>query len=405
MILKIAWRNVWRSKVRSSVVAIAIALGLFAGLFSSAFVEGIMEQRVQSVIELEMSHLQFHHPDFRSEMPVDRWVQHEAQILDDLNGDSAVAHVATRVITTGMLTSPTQTGGLKIIGVDPDQERHVTVLDERLSEGDYFEGIKRNPILISEKIAEKYKVKLRSKVVLTFQDVNGEIIAGAFRIVGFYKSGNGLYDQANVFVRSDDLRNLLGLAPDQVHEIAVLLHHSERSDAVAEDYQANYTDVEVLSWLDLAVGMRYMVEAMNTYTYVIVGIILFALLFSIVNTMLMAVLERTREIGMLMAVGFNKVKVFRMIMLETIFLSTLGGPAGLLISYLMIQYFGVHGIDLGAAGETYAEMGFASKVFPQLGNEAYAGVTVMVIIMAILAAIYPAIRALRLNPSQAIRKI
>jgi ABC-type lipoprotein release transport system permease subunit len=404
MILKIAWRNVWRSRVRSTVVAIAIALGLWAGLFSSAFVEGVMEERMKSVIELEVSHLQFHNPSFRDELAVDEVLPRKDEILQALAADSMVDRLATRVVVNGMIASPTQTGGLRINGIEPEQEQAITVIHDRLVEGSYFEDVKRNPILISKKVAEKYRLKLRSKAVLTLQDVNGEIIAAAFRVVGIYDSGNGMFDQGNVYVRASDLQRLIGLG-DDVHEVAVLLHESGQADPVAERYDASFEEVEVRSWLDLSVGMRYMVEAMNTYTYVIVGIILFALLFSIVNTMLMAVLERTRELGMLMAVGLNKMKVFRMIMLETIFLSMVGGPFGLLISYLSIFYFSEKGIDLGAAGETYSDMGFASVVYPSLSNETYLNVTLMVIMMAVLAAIYPAIRALKLNPSEAIRKI
>jgi len=155
--------------------------------------------------------------------------------------------------------------------------------------------------------------------------------------------------------------------------------------------------------MDLATGMRMMVQMMDTYTYYIVGIIMLALLFSIVNTMLMAVLERVRELGMLMAVGMNKSKVFALIVLETIFLALIGGPLGLIFSYLSVSYFGKVGIDVGSS--TYEDLGFASKVFTQLSSETYLIVTAMVIGMAIIAAIYPARRALKLKPAEAIRKI
>ena len=133
------------------------------------------------------------------------------------------------------------------------------------------------------------------------------------------------------------------------------------------------------------------------------GIILVALLFSIINTMLMSVLDRVREFGMLMAVGMRKGQVFRMILLETVFLSMLGGPLGLLLSYVLINAVGSAGINL--AGAAYEDYGFATVVYPNLGGEAYFNVTIMVLVMAVVAALYPANKALKLNPVQAIRKL
>jgi ABC-type lipoprotein release transport system permease subunit len=208
----------------------------------------------------------------------------------------------------------------------------------------------------------------------------------------------------NVFVKQADLKKLLQLKSGY-HELAVLLNAHDRAEPKALALQEKYPDLEVLSWMDLSLGMRMMVEMMDVYTLVLVGIILLALMFSIVNTMLMAVLERGKELGMLMAVGMTKQKVFSMIMLETICLTMLGGPLGLLLSWGSITYFGNHGIDLGASGDMYSDLGFASIIYPALEMKSYIQITIMVMVMAVLAAIYPARKALKLNPVEAIRKI
>ncbi len=146
-----------------------------------------------------------------------------------------------------------------------------------------------------------------------------------------------------------------------------------------------------------------MVEALDVYLYYIVGIILLALLFSILNTMLMAVLERMREIGVLMAVGMSKARIFLMIMLETVMLTMIGGPFGLLLSYGFVTYFGEVGINLG--GAAYSDLGFAAIVYPYLDARSYLEVTLMVAVMAVIAAVYPARKALKLIPVEAIRTI
>ena len=401
MLFKIAWKNIWRNKGRSSIVIIAIALGLWAGVFASAFVSGMMKQKVDSVIELEMSHFQVHEKGFRDEFDTELFLKEGLAIENVLKQDTAVKSTSGRIISMAMLGSANQSGAVKAIGIDPTSERQTTGIDTKLVDGKYFEGIKRNPILISTRIAEKYKIKLRSKVVLTFQDLDGEMVAGAFRVVGIFNTHNGLYDEMNVFVNRNDLTNLLKLPAGSYHEIAVMLNKDGIAEKTAELYQDKYPEQEVLSWSDLGLGMRYMMEMTGSYTTILVGIILVALLFSIINTMLMAVVERTKEIGMLMAIGMTKGKVFLVIMFETLFLSLIGGPIGLILSYLLIAYFGEAGIDLSGAG--YEEVGMATIVYPFLSQAEYIQVFFMVVFMAIFAAIYPAIKALRLKPVEAMR--
>ncbi|HAQ71812.1 MAG TPA: ABC transporter permease [Flavobacteriales bacterium] len=405
MILKIAWRNIWRNKIRSLVVIIAIALGLWAGTFASGFYEGMIGQKINDVIENEYSHFQFHHKKFRDELAIKEVIENGEEIREKLNSEEKVVGSSGRVIATAMIASANKSGGIKAVGVLPSDEAVVTQLNDKIVEGEYFEGIKRNPILISKKIADDYHLDVKNKLVLTLQDVDGEIISASFRVAGIYKSNNGMFDEMNVFVQRSDLQNIVNLQPSEFHEIAVLLTEHSLAEQYAKKYADLYPNLEVLPWLDLAVGMRYMVEASGTFAYIFVGIILVALLFSIVNTMLMAVMERTREIGMLKAVGLNRRKIFSMIMLETVFLSMIGAPLGLLIAYGFIERLGKVGFDLGSVGEVYSEMGFAAVIYPELGFETYLSITIMVFCMAFIAAIYPARKALKLNASEAIRKI
>lgn len=402
MLIKVAWRNIWRAKVRSVVVILAITIGLWAGVFSSAFVSGLMKARINKVINMELAHLQVHDTTFRDELLPKYVIQGGNAIAEELRADSRTKGVSERVIAMPMFSSANHSGAIKVTGINPEDEKIVTELYQYIDTGFYFEGVNRNPIVISSLTAEKYKLSVRSKVVLTLQDVHGEMVADNFRVAGIYDTKNAMYDELNAFVLKENLQEMLGIGSD-IHEIAVRANAHEFAEPMAEEYAARYEDLEVLCWMDLQPALRLMVEMQDTYTLWIVGIIMVALLFSIINTMLMAVLDRVREIGMLMAIGMNKLRVFGMIILETLFLCLIGGPLGLFISWATIQYFGSAGIDLGDAA--YGEMGFSNIVYPFLETEEYLQVTVMVIIMAILGALYPAWKALRLNPVEAIRKI
>lgn len=400
MVFRLAWKNIWRNRTRSLIVIIATALGLWAGVFASAFVKGMMDQKINSVIEMELSHFQFHHPEFKNEFLPEFSIENELDILKQLDQESSVIGISSRVISMSMIASPKKSGSIRVNGIFPDAEKKVTRMDERLIEGTYFQEDKKNQIIISKKTADDFKVKLRSKMILTIQDVEKDITAGAYRVVGIYETGNPMYDEINAYVIQTDLKELLRMETG-THEIAVLLNAHDLAEPLAQSYQAKFPDLLVEPWLDLSTGMRYMVEAFDTYVYFIVGIILLALILSIINTMLMAVLERTREIGMLMAIGMNKLRLFGLILIETIFLSLIGGPVGLFIAWLTIKYYGIHGINL--SGAAYGEMGFGSIIYPFLDFNSYLGVTVMVIVMSILAAIFPALKALKLRPVEALR--
>ncbi|MFT7590198.1 MAG: putative ABC transport system permease protein [bacterium] len=402
LLLKIAWKNIWRNKTRSFVVITAISLGLWAGVFGSAFVQGMMKSKVEVVIQTEMSHIQVHVPEFREEFSGKLYIKNAKEVTADFKLNPEVEAVSERVIAMGGLATSRKNGMIKLVGINPEDEKKVSNIYEKVIEGTYFKSTKKRPIVISKKTADDYGVKMNSKVVFTMQDVNGNITSNAYRVVGIFKTGNPMYDRMTAFVKVDQMRNAYGLT-EGANEIAVWLKDYSESEAVAASIQDKHKDLEVLAWLDLSVGMRMMIEAFDTYLYIIVGIILVALLFSIVNTMLMAVLERVREIGMLMAIGMTKSRVFRMIMFETIFMTMIGAPIGLFLSWLTINFFGKSGIDL--SGAAYEDQGFGSVVYPYLESSSYMGVTIMVLVMSLLAAIYPALKALSLKPVEAIRKI
>ncbi len=405
MLFQLAWKNIWRSKSRSLVVMGSVMLGLWAGAFIIAYVFGMIEQRLRDAVENEVSHIQLHHPEFDKDNEVRYFIPGGNQVLSAIQKNPGVKAVTGRVVVLGMVASAQNSTGGKFIGILPQSEDEVIGLKGKITQGSYFEDNSRNKVIIGERLAEKLKVKLRSKIVLTFQDTTGSITAGAFRIMGLYKTYNSTYDETNIFVQAPDVLSLLG-AKDQYHEIAVLLKEAESLDTVISELSTQFPTTEVKSWKELAPELGLMIDSFDQYMIIFIIIILLALSFGIINTMLMAVLERVREIGMLMAVGMSRIRVFAMIFLETLLLVLIASPVGLSLAYFTIQYLGSTGMDLsGLYQEGYAAYGFKSYIYPKLENIYYLRIMVMVTITALLASIYPAITAVRLNPVTAIRKI
>lgn len=403
MLLKVAWRNIWRHKVRSIVVILSIAIGLWAGVFMMAFSWGMYEQYMREAVETQLSHVQLHNPHFESEDGEVRYVINNPAIAAFIRKKPEVKAVTSRIVSSGMISSTTTAAGVSVFGIHPAEENGVTKLSTRVIDGSYLDTSLRHPLLIGEKLARKLKIKLKNKVVLTLQDTTGEIVSGAFRISGIYRSKNSALDEVNVYMRAEDLAHLLNSGP-AAHEIAVLLHE-DYADRIKTELKAEYPQLSIKSWKDLSPELEMVINSFSEYMYIFVGFILLALTFGIINTMLMAVLERVREIGMLMAIGMSRARVFFMIMLETIMLALIGGPLGLVIGYLTIKWTGSSGLDISAFSEGLSSYGFSSVVYPELNTNYYLPITLMTVLTAILSAIYPAIHAIRLKPADAIRKI
>ena len=405
MLAHLAWKNVWRNRARSLVVAGSVVVGLWVGAFTMSYVFGMIDQRLKDAVENEVSHFQVHHPRFEDDNEARFVVPAGADLLQKLQQDIRIKAAAARVITYGMAASAQNSIGGKFMGVDPTAEDALTSLQSKLTQGEYFKADSRNRVIISERLADKLKVKLRSKIVLTFQDTTGNIVAGAFRIIGLYKTYNSGYDDTHIFLQGKDLWGLLG-TPGQYQEIAALLEDPQDLDTVLDEISAEHAQAKVESWKQLAPELGLMIDSFDQYMIIFLVIILLALSFGIVNTMLMAVLERVREIGMLMAIGMNRLSIFLMIALETLYLVMMASPLGLLLAYLTISHLGEVGMDLSALyQEGYAAYGFKSFIYPKLENAYYLRIFIMVAVTAILASIYPALTAIRLNPVSAIRKI
>jgi putative ABC transport system permease protein len=327
MITQIAWRNIWRNKKRSLIIIAAVIIGLWSGIFLMAFYNGMIEQRINSAISGELSHIQLHHPDFRKDYEPKFFLNNGGAILQQIQANPNVKAAAGRIILKGMIASAAGSSGISINGVMPTEEKQLTNLPGKIVEGNYFDAQKHNEIIISQKVAQKLKVKLRNKVVLTFQDTEGNIASGAYKITAIYKTVNSPYDESNVFVNINDVALLAGLN-GQLNEVAVLLTDNTLLNSTQTAFKQNFAGTDVQNWTELSPELGLTVSVSDQMVFIFMGIILLALSFGIINTMLMAVLERTREIGMLLALGMNRLKVFAMIVLETFFLVLAGCPVG-----------------------------------------------------------------------------
>ena len=399
-----AWRNIWRNKMRSLVIALSVAIGLFAGLAVLALHKGMLKNRVRTVIDSEVGHLQIHHPHFKKDYDPQYLFADPKKWIEDIRSIELVKTVAVRTVTQAMLATPTGSAGVQVNGVVPGPENEISQLNKKIQAGDGFTAQKKNEILVGRKLADKMKLKLGSKLVLTFTDTSASLVSAAFRVAGIYQTENSPLDERNVYVKMNDLNELLNIG-NSFHEIAILLNNDEDVALAEQQLQVKFPSALVESWREISPETELMVNTMDYYMYIIIGIIMLALAFGIINTMLMAILERTREIGMMVALGMNRLRLFALVLLETIFLTIIGAPIGMIGTWAATNYYHERGIDTSSfAGETMKSFGFSSMIYPEFPAAELLTIMMIVVMTALLSCILPAVKAGRLQPVEALRK-
>ncbi len=403
MLIKIAWRNIWRSITRSLVVIGAIVIGIWSIIFLVGMVNGMIESYIDNAIKNEVSHIKIHHTEFIKDKESKYYISDIASVKSAVDTISGVKAVSYKTIINTMIGSSHSSRGVSTVGVVPKDEANVSGVSDRIVEGDYLSDTKKNQILISKRLAEKLKVKLRSKVVLTFQDLENEITMGAFRVVGLFDTGNYMYDESVVFVRQEDINKLLGMN-GYGHEVAILLDDLSDMDRVQQSIAKLFPTLLVRNYKEIQPELALFQSQIKMAGVIYMVIFMLALIFGIVNTMMMAVLERVRELGMLMSVGMNKVKVFLMIVVETLLLAIVAAPIGLLLGYLTTSYFHKTGINLFFySDEGMKQFGMDKFIYPNVYTDTYLQLVIAVSLTALLGSLYPAWKAVSLRPVEAIR--
>jgi putative ABC transport system permease protein len=406
MLFNLALRNIWRNKRRSLIIISAIAAGLLSGLFASALMFGMADSYLNTTIDRDLGHIQIHTKEFEDEKLLTDTIPYPEKVLSIVRRQSNLNGYAQRLIIEGMGSSASTSNGIRIIGIDPELEKTVTTIHKQMISGSYLqkdnENVRIKSIVIGNKLAENLGLKERSKIVLSFQGLDGSIIYGAFRVTGIYRTESTQFNRSSVFVKEEDLLSLLDSEPFY-HEIVIRLSSVQYVEQVYSDLRTELETLSVKEWKELAPDLKLMDEMAGTQLTIFLGIILFALLFGITNTMLMSVMERVREFGVLMAIGMKKSRVFLMIIIETIALAMTGGFIGMVLGFILISFYGNRGIDLSAFAAGLSEWSISPVLQPSLPPVFYLIITIMIIITAVLSAVYPAIKAIRLKPSEAIR--
>ncbi len=404
IIARLAWRNLWRNHRRTIIMLAAIVVGVWAMIFMTALMRGMVDDMVKDGVSVLPGHVQIHHPAFRDDPTISNVIAPPDGELLEMLGRPEIVAWATRVRVPAVVSSERETRGVTLIGIEPERERGISFVADDVTEGRFLESRDDRGLVVGRKLVEKLETGLGKRIVIMSQDQENEIVDRGFRIVGIFDSKLVQYEEGYVFGGEGVIQELLGVG-DAISEIAILgTDYRDVEDLYQSVVDAAGADVEVLPWYELDSYLGSMLAVMDGFVYVWIVVIFLALSFGLVNTLVMAVFERVREIGLMLALGMTPRNILSQIVAEAILLLVIGLAIGNLAAWASIEPL-KGGIDVSIVGEGMEYFGAASVLYPALYLKDVVLANVVVIVLGFLASLSPAWRASRYDPIRAITKV
>lgn len=404
MLIKLSWRNIWRNKRRSQIVVISIIVGVVAIILMDTLSMGMIRQMLENQIGSHVGHIQIHRNGFNDNKIIQNYLPDADEVEEVLKSTPEVIAFSERVLTLGLLSSATNSSGVFLVGIHPEEERNITTINGSIVKGNYLSGHKRE-IVIGEKLAEILGVELGDKVVAMASALDGTIGSDVFRVVGLYQTLSSEFDKTYIYIPIQNSQKMLDLA-GHISEYVFLVENTKEVQDVKLSIKNHLGEkYEVLSYRDLLPTLVMYMDLYKQTIWIFYLIIAIAMVFGIVNTMLMSVFERIQEFGVLMAMGMKNGKLFTMILMEAFFLGVFGTIVGVLIGLIIYFPLTQSGIDFSTFSEGLTAMGSGAIIFPILTFQGFLSALVIVPFVSVIGAIYPAIRTVRLQPVSAIRYV
>lgn len=401
----LALRNLSRHPMRTWLTLFAITFGLGAFVFAGSIANGFYTQIVENATGMVTGDAQIQLRGFKDDMKPTLALPDGLPLLDRVRAVPAVAGATARVQTSAMISSPAKSLPIMFIGVDPEHEREVTFLDRSVREGRYLQAGNEREIVIGKRLAELLRVRLGERVVLMAQDVQGNLASESFVVAGLFHTGSHSFDDVMAHVSLPVLQRMLGMG-DAVTNIALRMQAAEAGPAAGlPQVEALLPpgELRLLRWQELVPAAARMNVIFRNSLTILLAIVLLMVSVVIMNTVLMSVLERTREFGTMLALGSRPGLIVLLVQLESALIACAGTLGGLLFGMLLVLMHSARGVDMKM--HAAAIPGVTNIIFPKLSPMVLAVPGVLLPLLALLAAVYPAWRAARLDPVRALRHV
>ena len=404
ILFQLAWRNLWRNHRRTIIMLSAIVLGTWAMIFMTALMRGMVTEMIKDGISAMPGHIQVHHADYQDDPSIANLIPISDTELAAAFDGADFRIWASRVRVPAVITSERESRGVTLLGVDPEYERDLTFVNYDEVEGQFLSASDDTGIVIGRKLSETLDTRVGKRIVLMSQDPDNEIADRGFRVIGLFDANVEAFEENYVFAGKATLQKMLHIE-DQVSELVVVGDDYRNVEPLFEKVSALIGDrAEVRRWTEVDAYLSAMLNVMDGFVLVWIIVIFLALSFGLVNTLVMAVFERVREIGLMMALGMRPILILGQIIAESLMLLALGLFVGTVLAWATVQPM-KGGVDLSVVGEGMEMYGMSSTLTPELLVSDIILANVVVLVLGFFASLSPAWRAAHYEPIEAITKV
>ncbi len=408
--LKMAWRNIWRNPRRTFLTISAIAFASLILVFMLSFQLGCYETMINTSVKISTGHMQIQAKGYLQDKKMRLVIKNPdkiARFLDTVNG---IDKYSFRTNAFSLISSEERTYGVVLTGIDPDKEAHVSSIKSLIRKGAYLKENDIYSALIGEHLSNNLKVDVNDELTLLGQGRDGSIAAAVLHIKGIFNSGIDEFDRNVIMMGLIGFQDIFSMGKS-VHEIVITSNSLGDVSQVKQHIQNNYVNAKensylsVPDWMEIMPGLLQGIQ-MDLFSGIIMYIILVIVVaFSIFNTFLMAILERTKEFGVMMAIGTSPSRITKLVMFESICMTFVGIVLGILIGSLVTLYFQKHGIFIAGTEDILKQYGIPDRLYPRLSLISASAGPLVVFLITFVSSIFPALKIRKLKPVEAMANI
>jgi len=408
--IKMAWRNIWRNPRRSILTMSAIAFATVLLVFMLSWQFGSYATMINSAVKMHSGHLQVQAKGYKDKKSIHLVVPDPAAVCTLLDGIPEVAAYTLRGNAFSLVSSKSRTYGAMVIGIDPSKEAKVSTLKQLVRKGAYLSDEGGQQALVGRLLAKNLKITVGDEFVVLGQGRDGSIAATVLKLKGIFNSGQDSFDRSSVHIPLKTFQEVYAMR-GAVHEAVVICDSLDSVSAVKRRVAEGIKDtggkrsLDVLDWLELMPGLIQAIRLDLASGFIMYFILIIVVAFSILNTFLMTIFERTREFGVLMAIGTTPGRLSKILLLESTTITLVGLIVGIIAGSLVTWYFQVHGIVISGASELLRQFGLPERMHPQLSVLSASIGAGIVLAITILTALYPALKVRRFKPVEAMAAV
>jgi len=391
--IKMAWRNVWRNPRRTLVFMLSLQFGSY-------------ETMINTSVKIYAGHLQVQAEEYHEKMKMRMVVTDPDSVSRILDSVKGVEAYTARAKAFSLVSSDRRTSGVLVIGIDPEREANVSTIKRLIRDGRYLSSKDTNKAIVGKLLAKNLQVVPGDELTLLGQGRDGSIAATVLEIKGIFGSGIDEFDRSALQIPLKYFQEVFAMG-NAVHEVVVIGESLNKISDIKSAVQMNLDGLsskyrlKIMDWMELMPGLLQGIQIDLVGGIIFYVILILVVSFSILNTFLMAIFERTREFGMLMAIGTTPKRLTKLLLMESMCMTIIGVAMGIILGSIITFYFQVYGIDLAGASEVLKQYGISGRLHPRLTFISVTSGPLIVMFFAFCAALYPALKVRSLKPVEA----